>query len=788
MEPSTPVAAPKKRPYALPALIAVYSLLISIYAVVVGTRFVPASTRSEVEQAALEAARTLASVNVVNKRFGEVRLCDWASDQEQHTASGLNSLSATVRLCGVVAKKLNSSRLSTLVREDSRELKQAGRDLAYALYRAIQPNYYSDVDGQRISIYERAYKMVAKSQQGRTLVGLKLSLGRLRSFPLNSMTPSVKNSEPVEEAIDDGKYYLCHRAIAVPDAEPVSFYEMAPTATLVNSHQFVAGNPASISTVLQVEATFESFDNSGSRKVITRETSCAVVGAPPLKPAERCLMLSFPSGTLDELASLRSVLQCTKWDTRGEWHQAVGGSVPGDGHFAPPLGLANTNTNPSDAIAVAVYHWLFSSGPYIKPDLITQMFDAHFSSAIPTARTSQVKTQAYANSAIVRDTGAARFTLLNQSKPKGLGQQVVAAAFSGTAVFPASAVPMAVDQSGQCRIPGKGNCDMQLIRSFLMDLHKTNVAAIESKSVAEIVLKRVENAKQDCDSKLAALNEEKRSTAKAESRTKIEEKIKQEETERLKYLRIADLAVRASMHAKRAIEATYEIASEMNRYASLGLDRISGSEEGYLLSRSLVFIPHPQALTESELYGYGETRDGKESSSWLKEIFEIAETPDEGMLVNGAPLMQFWQTEQRPLSNGPTFVVFGSGEARSGGTGKLRVLEQTPYVNSGVTESQLLFYAPDAIKSGVSPSVSWSVLLRDLAAFHEPNSGHPVAPSESSWWHKEHLNGDAPALCGEIQIRTPVPDIPEIPSGSSVQNPNLRESIPLVPPMPAELL
>lgn len=781
--PASPIKGMKKRTFALPALIGLYSLLISVYTIMVGTQFVPASTRSDVEDAALEAARNLAKVSVSSKRFGQLRLCDW-SDSDTQSGFGINSLSATIRLAGIVAKQLESERLSSLVRQDLRELKQTGKDLAYSLYRSIQPNYYSELNGQRVSIYERAYKTVARAQQGRTLVGLKLSLGRLDSAALSSMMPAVRL--PTESLpVDDGKYYLCNQNIAVPDAEPVSFYELAPTPTLVDRQKFSPGNPTTISTVLLVEATFESVDNSGKRKIITHETSCAVVGAPAVKPAERSLMLSFPSGTIDRFSNLRNVLTYPKWDSRGEWHQAVEGSVPGDGHLAPPMGLANTDSNPSDAIAIAVYHWLTSCGPDVKPELLKRMFEQTFASAQP-ARDSQIRTQAYANSAIVRDTGAARFTLLNQSKPQGLGQQVVGAAFSGAAAYPASALPMAVDQSGYCRIPGRNDCDAQLIRDFLVDLHKTNVAAIETKAVAETIMKRVENAKQECDSRLAARAEEKRSLKKPEDIASIDEKIKQEEAARQKYMHIADLAVRASMHAKRSIEATYEIASDMYRYASLGLDRVDGERRGYLLSRSLVFVPHPQALSDGDLYSADAGNDN--GSSWLQEIFEIAETPDETMRVNGLPILQFWQTVQTPLSNGPTFVVFGSGEARSGGNARLRVLNKTPYEKSGVGESQLLFFAPDAVKTGASPSVRWSLLLRDLAAFPNSANGKPIQSPDASWWTNDGFNGGVPSLCGEIQIRTPVPDIPDIPSGSSVQNPSLRESIPLVPPMPAELL
>lgn len=779
--PASPIKGTEKRTFALPALIGLYSLLISVYAIIVGTQFVPASTRSDVEEAAIEAARSLAKVSVSSKRFGQMRLCDW-SDSEINHGFGVNSLSATIRLTGVVAKQLKSERLSSLVRQDLKELKQTGKDLAYSLYRSIQPNYYSDLDGQRVSIYEQAYKMVARAQQGRTLVGLKLRLGRLDSSSLTSMMPAVR--VPGESLpVDDGKYYLCNRDIPVPDAEPITFYELAAAPCLVDRQKFSPGNPTVISTVLLVEAIFESLDNSGRRKIVTHETSCAVVGAPPVKPSERCFMLSFPSGTLDRFSSLRNVLSCPSWDSKGEWHQAVEGNVPGEGHLAPPMGLANTDSNPSDAIAIAIYHWLTSCGPDIKPELLQQMFDATFASAPPDAD-SQIKTQAYANSAIVRDTGAARFTLLNQSTPQGLGQQVIAAAFSGGAAYPASALPMAVDQNGYCRIPGRSDCDDQLIRDFLIDLHKTNVAAIETKAVAETILKRVENAKQECDTRLSARAEEKRSLKKQEDIAAITEKIKQEEAARQKYMHIADLAVRASMHAKRAIEATYEIASDMYRYASLGLDRVDGERASYLLSRSLLFVPHLQALTDGDLY----STNAESHSTWLQEIFEVAETPDESMRVNGLPILQFWQTVQKPLSNGPTFVVFGSGEARSGGKGRLRVMNRTPYEKSGVGESQLLFFAPDAVKTGASPSVRWSLLLRDLAAFPQSVNGKPIQSPDSSWWTKDNYNGGVPSLCGEIQIRTPVPDIPDIPSGSSVQNPSLRESIPLVPPMPAELL
>lgn len=774
----------------LVALMSLYSILIAAYSLIIGTRFAPQSSRSDVEGAALDVARALASVSVPSRRFGPVRLCDTVSDTGMNTP-GLNTLAATVRLDGLIAKRLQLKHITALVDKDAEELEHLNKELAHSLYRVIQPNYYMESAGERVSIYERAYKAVNRGAQGRTLVGLKLSLGKLQSFALNSMTPSTRVSGMESLKYDDGKYYVCHLPVPVSDDSCVSFYELAPEPTLVDHSQFAEGAPSETSSVVLLEATFESFDNSGFKKIITRESSCAVVGGSPIKPVDGALVLSFPSGGLDKFSSLKDFANCNDWRRSGEWQQAVDGAVPGDGHLAPPLGIEAANAPPGEAIALCIYHWLISMGPSLNIDLVEKMFSAPFSFS---AAGPQPKTQTYySNSAIVRNTGAARFALLSQTKPQGLGQQILSTAFSRPISYPASALPMAVDHDGNCRIPGRNDCDAKLICDFLEHLHKTNVAAIETKAVSEIVIKRVENARQECYAKISALGEEKRSLSGVSPAVlaQLEERIATEEARGAKYSRVANLAVRASVNAKRTVDATYEMASELGRYASLGLDRVTGDTScGYILSRSLVFVPHVKPMSETDLYEVAEAKPGKAvvACDWLKDSFEVAETPDESMRVSGTPIVQFWQEAPNALNNIPGFVVLSSGELRGKGKGRPCVLNFSPFTAGGVGRSQLLYYAPEAVSSGGAPEVRWSLLIRDLVAFQDTDSGHPPPAESPSWWADSHMNGEVPVLCGEIQIRTPVPNILNIPSGSSVQNPNLRESIPLVPPMPAELL
>ncbi len=782
----------------LALLMCLYTLLITFSCLVVGTRFVPPVTRSEVEGAALDVARTLATVSVTSRRFGAIRLCDTVNDNGTSTP-GLNSLAATIRLDGIIAKTLGMDYITQLVQKDAEEIEHLNKELAHNLYRVIQPNYYLDTRGERISIYERAYKAVTRGSQGRTLVGLKINLGKLQSYPLNSMTPAVRSAGLESLKYDDGKYYICHMPIPVADSKSVSFYELAPEPMLVDGSQFIGGSPAETSSVVLLEATFESLDNSGFRKIVTRETSCAVVGGTAIKPVDGALVLSFPSGGLNQFSSLKDIATCRAWNKSGEWQQAVDGPVPGEGHLAPPLGIETADAPPGEAIALSIYHWMVSMGPAIKPELFEKMFLVPFPAATVVKNKlseSNTRSQKYSNSAIVRDTGAARFALLSQSKPQGLGQQILGTAFSRALSYPGSAIPVAVDQNGTCRLAGRDDCDSALVRDFLNDLYKTNVAAIETKSVAELVMKRVENAKQECFAKIAVLTEEKRSLsspAQAAGKLLVDEKIRQEETNKTKYTQVAELAIVASTHSKKAIEATYEMAGEMSRFASLGLDRVTGDTcSGYILSRSLVFVPHTRALSETDLYESAEVKlpggSKPKVSDWLQTIFEVAETPDETMRVNGIPIVQFWQTEPRPLNNGPKFVILSSGELRAKGYGRPCVLNFSPYSSGGVGRSQLLYYAPEAVHSERIPEVHWSLLIRDLVAFQDAGAGHPPSSETPAWWTDSHLEGDVPALCVEVQVRTPVPSIPDIPSGTSVQDPNLRESIPLVPPMPAELL
>lgn len=772
-------------------LISLYSLLISFYCLVVGTRFSPPPSKTEVEAAALDVAKLLTYVGVSSKRFGLVHLVDTVSENGQ-VIPGLNTLGATLRLDYLIGKKLGLNYLNSLVDKDAEELQHLNKELAHSLYRVIQPNYYMDVRGERLSIYERAFRTVAAGARGRTLVGLKLSLGRLSSFALNSMTPATR-VESKSSDLDDGRYYYCHRPVPVTENKTTDFYELAPEATLVDGSLFREGEPSATSSVVLLEATFESLDNSGFRKLISHERSCVVIGEPIHRNYENALLLSFPSGGLNQLSSLKELITSSCWNKSGEWQQAVDGPVPGEGHLAPPLGIENAESPPGEAITLALYHWLISMGPTVDLNLFQKMYVTPFSTTNVTAATKGVKPRKYSNSAIVRDTGAARFALLSQSKPGGLGQQILGGAFTREISYPLSAIPMAVDRSGQCRLPGKPDCDIELIRDFLNDLYKTNVAAIESKAVAQTVLKRVETAKQVCLQTLAALNEERRSlnapASQSAGKTLVDEKIRQEEANKFRYSNIAELAMRAITNAKRTIEATYEMSGDMARFASMGLDRVKGSRSsGYILSRSLVFVPHTRSLAESELYEKIDRKSSLPDVDWLKEEFEVAETPDETMTINEVPIVRFWQEEPLQLNNGAQYIVLSSGELTGKGSGRACVLERSPYVSGEIGQSQVLFYAPACATTGGAPEVKWSLLIRDLVAFQEPASGRPPVGESTTWWSESRLEGEAPCLCVEIQLRTPVPTIPKIPTGTSVQDPELRESIPLVPPMPAELL
>lgn len=795
-------------------LVGTYSILISFYALLIGQKIMPTASQNELEEAAVVVAQELSSINVGGGRFGSVGLCDLSFDSappdnyRQGRQIGLNTLYATLRLDGILAERLRSDCMCELVQKDLIEARKIERDLLRKLWQSIQTHAPEPGSGKRVSIYDTACRIIAQSGHNheRRLIELTLKLGKLKSDRFSSQAPAPKGENA--DHIRNGTY-VCERSIPSAVGASVHFYQLAAKPTIVPVDDFVAQDMVSLPSVVKLEATFESFSKNEHQRIITKQRACVLLGSPPYMPSSSVLMLSFPQGGLSLFSSLSDLIHFQKWNKPGQWRQAIEGPVPGAGHLNAVNGFADMQTK--NAITTALYHWLFSLGPYVIPDSFERLLLRRWSVGFPTVKLEGTpgKTQELlSNSALLRDNGAANYALLYQSEPGGVGQKILQSAFSTRSIaelFPLSAIPVNVRSDGNCYLPGQTKFDLQLISDFISDLYRSNLAGLESRSVALAVIDRMDNASREIESEIQNMQEELRSTSSGMERIKqgvlaTREKQKKEALEEMGqrydrivaaitfqedkkrvYAQIRERATQGVNNAQKAVDLTFELCSHMSRFSALGINRM---KEAYLLGKNLVFIPHTSPLTEDELYDSSSSR-----ISWTNKKFEIIEKPAEGASVNGVPIAQFLHRQPQARYSPPIYVIFGSDLLTRDSLSEISVLDQSPFADSGIPVSQLNYYAADALRTGEAPPVKWSVLLRDLVAYRNISTGEPVASSKPGWCFGLKMEKEScPGLACEIQIRAPLPVLKDLPAGLMLQNSSGRETVLLLPPAPPELL
>jgi hypothetical protein len=92
------------------------------------------------------------------------------------------------------------------------------------------------------------------------------------------------------------------------------------------------------------------------------------------------------------------------------------------------------------------------------------------------------------------------------------------------------------------------------------------------------------------------------------------------------------------------------------------------------------------------------------------------------------------------------------------------------------------------LTTGQNPTVGWSLLVRDAVAMRG-YGGAPLASRRTNWClGEDRAVSECPGLAVEIQIRSPIPLIPDLPVGSVIVSPTTHESVSQIPPMPENML
>lgn len=786
------------------ALVLLSGMITSAYIVAVHYTAVQGRRQNAVEQAVAVAIEEIQEVTTDDPRFGRIGLADRSGGTR---VLGINTLMASLRLDLLIAERLGLRNIAAMVNED---LESADIVRSKLRERLLQVAFAESATNasQGKSIWSRVGKILADSTHntGEKLTTYSVSLGHLTK-PLVTTTPAPD----FEQTFSQNDNYLSGIDIAMPHGKPLRFTELRPKMIFVDPTLFTPEPQYLPPSVVRVQATFDlpPQGKTPARKVV--RTACAVLGAPYAAPPAASLLVSFPFGAPPQFDSIRSLLSFSNWTGSGTWLQATGGKVPGKGHLTSTAEARSESILPQQAVQVAFYHWLLQSGPSVKIDRVRELLDTPWTIA-------ENETESRQNSALTHETGARSYAVVNQSGPGQKGQQLLSEAFKAkisSRSFPPSALPLFIDRQGNCNLPGRNGMDKEFVVKFINDLYETNIASVESHNIARTVLERMNHALEQQMSNLSMEKEELHSVDQRLARLRAQninpensatnkELLQQQRLQKEKQNKVATIAQRIKEHeavrararlalrnADTAWLATWEIGSKLNYYTRGGLHRVGSPWPGYLLNLKQVFVPQTRPLSEDEIYAqhpFSQSTPVEPESSWLSSKFQVLPNAADNFIVEGLPFADARQRFRAPTTAPQGFLACTTAQLSSDQKLAVRTLRQSPFDNSGIEAEQLTYLAADAIRTGQSPEVTWTLLIRDEVAYKGAARGEPV-PGHPGWCSQNTLTfEECPGLACEIQLRAPLPLLRDLPAAPSVIGPSGQERVSLIPPTPLSML
>lgn len=811
------------------------SLLIALYAIFLSLRLAPAASQHDLDQATLMLASELAALSLNHGRFGPVGLLDTADGGRRQLS--FNRLEASLRVVGISAKKLGFDSMSELLSRDAREVSALVRE--FAQLEREEVNASSEQIQGRESLSHKLRKSLLRNGPASVLRDLKITVGGVKEGKYSATSsPLPPLLEENQAFFADKGFYKAHVPVPIWDNYTFSFYENAESTRLIPVSQFRAISQDELASAVLVEAEFEVLER-GKSKENRRMQSCALLGAPALKGNSTLFMLSFPHGRLSKFGSLADLFSPANYNAEGQGkcYQAIDGELPGQGRLLPLF-----SSSAPLACSRALYDFMLSAGPELNPQRLSEVLKKPFSELQlrqKELRQNDERTKQYSfNSALMRDTGASAFALLNQSKKQEAGQKALANAFSGKSreeLLPAFAFPALVDENGFLSLPSETTFDTALLHDFLSSLHQTNIAGIESMKSARLIIERMEGAiagsqrkqkvlaeefesiqKNSAKLKLAAapnLSETQNSSKEQELKRQIEqisERLAREKARYQSYLKTSDKAKLAAKNGEAAARSSYQIGEHMSTFVSQGVKKVTAPVKGFLLGRKVVFIPHKTPVDQDDIYGSfsagesgadavfdpekdqrAESGYSEKENDWLSPKFSLMEIPDHRFQIEGKSFFQYWETRESIKHYQPYYVMLSSSElCRKGRPPMLFAGQASPFENGALNNLQLCFFAPACIKSGAGKEpVYWSLLLRDLASTRAPQGVFGLESTKSNWCIELGMDEErCPSLASEIMIRSPLPGLLKDLSGVYLQDPSGLPPVPLYPPLPPELL
>lgn len=791
----------------LSLLISLNSLLVSIYSIGLADRLTPAATQADIDQTASELAGDLSELAVSHRRFGKVGLVDLAGADGESDQLGLNNLNATLRLDYQIASDYNLDYMRKLIETDSKDCAWIGSELARIEREQISAPFEKEAAGK---MYEHAKRLLTKNWRAGQLVDIRIKLGRMRSAPgsfSSTKIPFVSAYLADSQSLSENGFYKANIPVPIAGDNKYSFMSLPEESKFLPVGRFepVTGNePAG---VLLLEAEFlETNDrplngNGKPRHRIMR--SCVAIGSPLPKANSSVFMLSFPHGFFTNFPSVSKLFSQSDWLQSGETYEAYSGPIPGRGRLIPTT-IANAKLSPAEASIMAFYHFLFSLGPEVKKERVGEILTASLDSTRSANSTpSEIDESNYYNSAMLRYTDAAKFALLKQSSEGGIGQETIVSGFSSKQFqrqVPVSAFPLDVSPSGSVRFINGSEFDEGLVHSFFDAIYETNISGIESMQIAGTVIERTQMALRKCSNDIQSYKEEKKSleqsiaSLEGQDQSDAEEKLPQlkdraivlqvemdEQTERKKHFeQILENSKKVYQNAKNVAKTSYDIATHMSKFVNQGLQKID-SGKSFLLNNSVVFTPINKPIEEEEIYEMTERpEDDSGRSKWTSDNLTVSNA------ANG-DLSKVPFRNRKELMNSPIFFLISSKSLLSDEQARLLSLNSSPFAGSGIKQSQFCYFAQSCAQSAATPGVKLSILIRDLQAARQ-NFDQNIYSTNGRWCMDLGLEGEkCPGLAGEIQVRTPIPNLKQLPN-RYLKNPNDDEQAPLIPALPAEML
>jgi hypothetical protein len=685
-------------------------------------------------------------------------------------------------------------------------------------------------------LYQDIYHYLARAAKhsNTTLVDLNITLGFVR---WNTAQTAVQAPDKSAATIaDEAGFYKAGVPVPVPNFPPIMFTTSPQKTRLVSPADFVADERPSAPCVILVEAVFkENKREERQEPKLIKKSACGVIGNSTLKSTPSALVLNFPQGVPKQFRSAQNILLQERWNATGAWREASRGDVPGPGTLVVPSALKFAQMPPNQAFAHALYGWLKTLPSNSDPDKCIHLLTADWQILLAQSRSKTAGTPvegappSVVNSCLVQDTDGRTFAFRNQGSPGGAGQQAIADVFAGSQTSPGvifngappSALPLIVDSDGNCNLAGCQGFDAELIEGFFEQVHETNLAALESISVGrQLKTKYLEERaelrpklmieKQEWNSIVSRINREKKENPDKqvspqetlppdqllqEKLTVLRKAFNEDERELTRLDRGVALSAIAIANATHAIDLTYQITANAFSVCREGIVPLDAKLSQFLISKKLIFTTHDQPLSEFDL----EEAPGKPaapSADWLKEKFVVSVDVDDVLKAKGheasilqAKLKVILQQQLPDSAMSATLIVLDSQMLTAPGLARPLLLASYPFSNVLLPGGQLIYYCQDAWRTGQSPQVTWSVLVRNLAAsWLEGNAAEPITSTDADWCKQRgQAVGACPGLITEFQLRSPLPVLQGIRPGSIIRN-QVGQSASQIPPLAPEAL